>query len=627
MNFKFRYFAIFVAFELRRIEAIEFHNDAGSSRRQLIDVSPINQPINQPTFSPVDIRIPIGVVPKPSPSEEGPPEETEHVQTDLANSTHNNSHENLDDQRSIPSMPPTERKPIDNELNITPEDPPTQGSNWCPTYFSGNGNECGSNIPSETSWIQCAYSEANHLQTCICNENDPFWRCKTNRPNSDAVVIVTTKPSIDSNPLQNDEVEDTPKETQSEESNTSVEKANPEELDSSPVPQVNSTGTTSSTSESNNTSLSAAGEEPQSQSSSETVDASSSTTSDDSTGTNKLPSPSELELNNDANVTEAPSQASKGPGVPTPTSEVDSTGTDESPFPLPTLESNTDETPSQSTSEAVEPSVSDDGSTVTDTSLPPKETGTEPIADTTELPNSNLSPTTDASQNISPSFAPKDESANEPNNPPVPMPVYKQTGIAQIGSPVIAPSGPPSPPTNSLTQELPPGIFAKRTAPPTNMPTTAITEDVSACRKASSKDRRILVFRYLRSLSGENAFDDIEHAAFMAASWISDEDPLQLCPGDQNFTQRYVLALLYFYTSGDNWKRCTRNPTRECFGQRFLSDFDECSWGGVTCDSQNRVTKLNLGKSNVVPFVSECEHNIRKGSFTICFLYFQTKIT
>ena len=82
MNIKFRYFAIFVAFELGRIEAVQFQNDAGSSRRRLTDVSPINEP----TFSPVDIRIPISVVPKPSPSEEVSLEETEHVQTDLENS-------------------------------------------------------------------------------------------------------------------------------------------------------------------------------------------------------------------------------------------------------------------------------------------------------------------------------------------------------------------------------------------------------------------------------------------------------------------------------------------------------------------------------------------------------------
>lgn len=85
----------------------------------------------------------------------------------------------------------------------------------------------------------------------------------------------------------------------------------------------------------------------------------------------------------------------------------------------------------------------------------------------------------------------------------------------------------------------------------------------------------------------------------MATSWIVDEDQLQVCPGDPNFTQRYVLALLYFYTSGDNWIRCTRNETSQCLDERFLSDSHECNWGGITCDSQNRVIKLNLDENNM----------------------------
>ena len=93
------------------------------------------------------------------------------------------------------------------------------------------------------------------------------------------------------------------------------------------------------------------------------------------------------------------------------------------------------------------------------------------------------------------------------------------------------------------------------------------------------------------------AFDDLEHPVFIASSWIADEDPLQICPGDPKFMQRYTLVLLYFYTSGDNWTRCTRDATTPCIDERFLSDSHECNWGGVTCDSLNRVKKLNLGKS------------------------------
>ncbi len=765
MNVKFKYFAIFIAFALRRIEAVEFQNDAGSSRRRLID----SAPVGQPTFSPVDIRIPIGFVPNQIPSEEESPAESEPVQTDPPITTHDDSPEITESPTKTPSVPSVSIDPIETEIETTPEDRPTQGSNWCPTYFSGNGNACGSNVPSEASWIQCAYSESNHLQTCVCSESDPFWRCKSNKPNSDAFVIVTTKPSVDSNTG-----------IQTAEPIAPVENSSSEELGSSSMPQIDSTGTNKvpspSSAPESNTSVTVAGDEPASQSSSEAVDnsfsttpndstganetsnpsppsesntsaevnenessnesssgavgVSSSTTPDDSTGANEISDPSPTSESNtsaptagdephtqassgevgssssttpddstqsDASIittesdpddvddlTESPTQALKGPGLPSPVLPHDSTETETETVPTPSTSTESDstrsdeatespsqafratgmplstpqvdpietdkllnpspapeattstmditnETPDESTSKAVETSLADEDSTAIDSPIPSKESDTEsdtepvaepvaePVTETTELQNTNSTPSTDVSKTMSPSSAYYVVPVRVPTSAPIPMPVdwssivksnhpvYKETENYQIASPVVAPSTPPSP-TISLTQKLPPGIFAtRRTDLPTTMPTASIAGDTSACRKASSTDRRILVFRYLRSLSGENAFDDVEDPAFMAASWISDEDPLQLCPGDQNFTQRYVLALLYFYTSGDNWKRCTRYPTRECFGERFLSDFDECSWGGVTCDSQNRVTKLNLGKSFSVFLFSLCE--------------------
>ena len=719
MNFKFEFFAIFIAFALRRIEAVEFENDAGSSRRRLIDAAPVEQP----TFSPVDIRIPIGFFPEQKPSKEQPPAESEPVQTETANPTHDDSPEITDSPTSTPSMPPVSIKPIENELDATPEDRPTQGSNWCPTYFSGNGNACGSDVLSDASWIQCAYSESNHLQTCVCSESDPFWRCKSNKESSDEFVIVTTRPYFDSEPATGDKVKDTPQETQTEEPKAPVEnpvivttrpyfdsepptsdkvKDTPQETQteepnaplknptsegqvSSSLPQNDSTGmiqvsnpssapemnttvtassptTSDDTTEANeifnpsptsdsNTTVPAEGFEPPSQSSSEAVNTSLSTTPDDPTESDALDIPSDSDPNDGGDMTESPSQASKGPGLPSPalphvstetergstnststdsdsnhsddatispsqafkatsmpssTPQVDSIQTDKllNPSPTPEANTSTSEIPDESTSKANETSLVDEEFTATDSPLTSNESDIEPVTERAELPNTNSTPSTDVSKTISPSAAHTDQPVRVPSSAPIPMSVEwssKETEIYQIASPVVAPSIPPSPPTIFLTQKLPPGIFASR---PTKMPTAVVADDTSACEKASSADRRILVFRYLRSISGDNAFDDVEDPAFMAASWISDEDPLKLCPGDRNFTQRYVLALLYFYTSGDNWKRCTRYSERECFGQRFLSDHDECSWGGVTCDSQNRVTKLNLGKSFAVLFFS-----------------------
>ena len=697
MNFKFEYFAIFIAFALRRIEAVEFENDAGSSRRRLIDAAPVEQP----TFSPVDIRIPIGFFPEQKPSEEQPPAESEPVQTETANPTHDDSPEITESPTPTPSMPPVSSEPIEDKPDATPEDRPTQGSNWCPTYFSGNGNACGSDVLSDASWIQCAYSESNHLQTCICSESDPFWRCKSNKESSDEFVIVTTRPYFDSEPATTDKVKDTPQETQTEEPNAPVKNPTLEGQGSSSTPQNDSTGTIqvsnpSSAPELNttvtasspttpddttganeifnpsptsdlNTTVPEEGDEPPSQSSSEAVNTSLSTTPDDSTESDALNIPSESDPDDGGDMTESPSQASKEPGLPPPalphvstetekgstnststdsdsnhndatispsqafkatsmpstTPQVDSIETDKllNPSTTPETNTSTSEIPDESTSKANETSSVDDEFTATDSPLTSNESDViEPITERAELPNTNSTASTDVSKTMSPSAAQTDQPVRVPSRAPIPMSVgwsSKETEIYQIASPVVAPSIPPSPPTIFLTQKLPPGIFASR---PTNMPTAVIADDTSACTKASSADRRILVFRYLRSLSGENAFDDVEDPAFMAASWISDEDLLKLCPGDRNFTQRYVLALLYFYTSGDNWKRCTRYSERECFGQRFLSDHDECSWGGITCDSQNRVTKLNLGKSFAVLFFSLL-YRCARNSLTLAFSF------
>jgi hypothetical protein len=98
------------------------------------------------------------------------------------------------------------------------------------------------------------------------------------------------------------------------------------------------------------------------------------------------------------------------------------------------------------------------------------------------------------------------------------------------------------------------------------------------------------------SLSGMDQFDDIENPLSLASTWIVDDDPLFLCPGNPHLAQRYAMVVLYFYTSGDSWARCRRDGSTSCPGNPFLSGYHECSWGGVTCDLDMNVLKINLGK-------------------------------
>ena len=112
------------------------------------------------------------------------------------------------------------------------------------------------------------------------------------------------------------------------------------------------------------------------------------------------------------------------------------------------------------------------------------------------------------------------------------------------------------------------------------------------------------------AISGMGAFDDVEHPVFMAFSWIVSDDPMRLCPDDENLPQRYALVLLYFATFGDDWNKCTRDGGTPCTGAKFLSGHHECDWGGVTCDSLDRVIKINLGKS-AQSFSAQVNHSTK----------------
>jgi hypothetical protein len=133
---------------------------------------------------------------------------------------------------------------------------------------------------------------------------------------------------------------------------------------------------------------------------------------------------------------------------------------------------------------------------------------------------------------------------------------------------------------------------------PSLLPSFTPTVDL-ACEDMSSKVREARIFRHLVSLSGSAPFDDPDHPLTSASSWIISQDPLQLCPGDANLSQRYALVVLYFFTNGDAWKRCRRDGSVSCSGNNFLSGYHECSWGGITCDAQRNILRINLDENNM----------------------------
>mmetsp|Transcript_24628 Transcript_24628/g.52498 ORF Transcript_24628/g.52498 Transcript_24628/m.52498 type:complete len:242 (+) Transcript_24628:405-1130(+) len=71
--------------------------------------------------------------------------------------------------------------------------------------------------------------------------------------------------------------------------------------------------------------------------------------------------------------------------------------------------------------------------------------------------------------------------------------------------------------------------------------------------------------------------------------------------------QRWVLAVFYFSTNGEDWEECSRDD-EECPGTSFLSIENECEWFGIQCvelpDGRNCVEEIVFeenGLSGTIP--------------------------
>jgi hypothetical protein len=120
--------------------------------------------------------------------------------------------------------------------------------------------------------------------------------------------------------------------------------------------------------------------------------------------------------------------------------------------------------------------------------------------------------------------------------------------------------------------------------------------------------RRIGITQVIRTVSSAEIVVDPMANQRKALDWVVNDDGFRLCPGDPNVLQRYILALLYFQTSGDSWERCSANQTDDlaCEGEPFLSTSHECFWGGIRCESNLTVSAIHLDDNKLFgPLPSE----------------------
>jgi len=81
-----------------------------------------------------------------------------------------------------------------------------------------------------------------------------------------------------------------------------------------------------------------------------------------------------------------------------------------------------------------------------------------------------------------------------------------------------------------------------------------------------------------------------------ALNFVRDE---RLCASPAQMVQRYISALLYFSTNGENWN------AKKFEGEEWLSPEHECEWGSLECNEDQIIKKIGLDSSNLsgtIPF-------------------------
>jgi hypothetical protein len=81
--------------------------------------------------------------------------------------------------------------------------------------------------------------------------------------------------------------------------------------------------------------------------------------------------------------------------------------------------------------------------------------------------------------------------------------------------------------------------------------------------------------------------------------WLVNVDEMGVCPDEEeDVEQRYIMALLYYSTDGDNWRNCSAvAEPGECPSEttQFLSGDDVCFWFGVSCN-KGTINGISVGK-------------------------------
>ncbi len=301
--------------------------------------------------------------------------------------------------------------------------------------------------------------------------------------------------------------------------------------------------------------------------------------------------PSESESNVITGVTSTTeSESTEVPGETAP-SESEST---EIPVETVPSESESTEVPvetapseSESTEVPVETAPSEIESTEVSGETSPSESESTVILEG-QPPSDNESSVIRGETNVAPSSSESTEGPPTDTHTPTVSPTVSPTISATpspTGSPSRSPTNSPSASTFQISSRVTPTAVS-----PNGNPNKDSTSTESPTYDAASVEGR------LRAISGE-VINNASTPQNKAYDWLVNEDPANLdldSLSDEDLSQRYIAALLYFSLDGGNW-----------FDQYdFLSNSHVCEWNngsfrnrlGVICDSSDKITGFAISK-------------------------------
>lgn len=131
------------------------------------------------------------------------------------------------------------------------------------------------------------------------------------------------------------------------------------------------------------------------------------------------------------------------------------------------------------------------------------------------------------------------------------------------------------------------------------VPTLAPTE-LGPCQMPTLS-RSMDIFEILQNITNVEMLTNLSTPQGKAFDWLINEDGAFLCPDAPKLIQRYVLAVIYYSTGGDQWIQCSKSSV-DCGNNApfvnktsFLSSENECTWAGISCSESLCVTQIEFG--------------------------------